>query len=146
MMGMLSTQMAAVQSVYLLQHHSTFPVSKWLSGLITELLQVTHGQWIYRCVLVHDQATGTLISAHKDELLKEIEHQLGLGDEGLMEEDRFLLECNFDELATTNGEQQEYWILAIQAAREVCRLRARHGRGSRTALDPTALQARTSAG
>jgi hypothetical protein len=146
MMGMLSTQMAAVQSVYLLQHHSTFPVSKWLSGLITQLLQVTHGQWIYRCVLVHDQATGTLISAHKEELLKEIEHQLGLGDEGLMEEDRFLLECNFDELATTNGKQQEYWILAIQAAREACRLRARHGRGSTTAQDPTALQARTSAG
>ena len=41
-----------------------------------------------------------------------------------MEEDRFLLECNFDELATTNGEQQEYWILAIQAAREACRLHA----------------------
>jgi hypothetical protein len=146
MMGMLSTQMAAVQSVYLLQHHSTLPVSNWLSGLITQLLQVTHCQWIYRCVLVHDQATGTLISAHKEELLKEIEHQLGLGDEGLTEEDRFLLECNFDELATTNAEQQEYWILAIQAAREACRLRARHGRSSTTAQDPTAPQARTSAG
>jgi len=96
--------------------------------------------------LVHDQATGTLISAHKEELLKEIEHQLGLGDEGLTEEDRFLLECNFDELATTNAEQQEYWILAIQAAREVCRLRARHGRSSTTAQDPTAPQARASAG
>ena len=40
------------------------------------------------------------------------------------EEDKFLLECNFDELVTTNGEQQEYWILAVQAAREACRLRA----------------------
>jgi len=62
--------------------------------------------------------------AHKEELMKEIEHQLDLGEEGLAEEDKFLLECNFDELATTNGEQQEYWILAIQAAREACRLRA----------------------
>ena len=56
--------------------------------------------------------------------MKEIEHQLFLGDEGLAEEDKFLLECNFDELVTTNGEQQEYWLLAIQAAREACRLRA----------------------
>jgi len=55
--------------------------------------------------------------------MKEIEHQLDLGEEGLVEEDKFLLECNFDELATTNGEQQEFWILAIQAAREACRLR-----------------------
>jgi hypothetical protein len=64
------------------------------------------------------------VTAHKEELMKEIEHQLDLGEEGLAEEDQFLLECNFDELATTNGEQQEYWILAIQAAREACRLRA----------------------
>jgi hypothetical protein len=41
---------------------------------------------------VHDQATGTLISAHKEELLKEIERQLSLGPEGLNEQDGFLLE------------------------------------------------------
>jgi hypothetical protein len=137
MMGMLSKQMAAVQSVYLLQHHYSRPVSKWLSGLITQLLQVTHCQWIYRCVLVHDRSTGTLVSAHKEELMKEIAYQLELGAEGLAEDNRFLLECNFDELTTTNGEQQEYWILAIQAAREACRLCAmargmsqRRGRGT----------------
>jgi hypothetical protein len=61
------------------------------------------------------------VAAH-EELMKEIEHQLELGEEGLAEEDKFLLECNFDELATTNGKQQEYWILVTQAAREACRL------------------------
>ena len=50
-----------------------------------------------------------------------------MGEGGLAEEDKFLLERNFDELATTNGEQQEYWILAIQAAREAQRLRAQEG-------------------
>jgi hypothetical protein len=63
-----------------------------------------------------------LISSHKEELLKEIDHQLSLGPEDLEEEDRFLLECNFDTLPTTNGEQQEYWLLAIQAAREESRI------------------------
>jgi hypothetical protein len=82
-----------------------------------------------RCVVVHDRSTGTLVTAHKKEMMKEIEHQLELGEEGLAEEDKFLLECNFDELATTSGEQQEYWILAIQAEREACRLRAK-ARGS----------------
>ena len=137
MMGMLSKQMATAQSVYLLQHQSARPVSKWLLGLITQLLQVTHCQWIYRCVLVHDRSTGTLVSAHKGELMKEIAYQLELGAEGLAEDDRFLLECNFDKLMTTNSKQQEYWILAIQAAREACRLHAmargmsrRRGRGT----------------
>jgi hypothetical protein len=40
-----------------------------------------------------------------------------------MLEDKFLLECNFDEVATTSGKHQEYWLLAIQAAWEVCQLR-----------------------
>jgi hypothetical protein len=66
--------------------------------------------------------TGTLISAilaHYEELLREIEYQLNLGPDSLDEQDWFLLECNFDELITTAGEDQEYWLLAIQTAREV---------------------------
>ena len=69
--------------------------------------------------------------------MKEVSYQLELGAEGLAEDNRFLLECNFDELTTTDGEQQEYWILAIQTAREACSLRAMvrgmsqcHGRGT----------------
>ncbi len=69
--------------------------TRWIAGLITHLLQVTHTQWIYRCVLVYDRNTGVLISEHKADLLKEIEHQLMLGSEGLNEEDKFLTECNF---------------------------------------------------
>jgi hypothetical protein len=56
--------------------------------------------------------------AHKANLLKEIENLLTLGPEGLEEEDRFLLECNFDNLLSTTGEHQGYWLLGIQAARE----------------------------
>ncbi len=47
LMGMLSTQVAIVLSAYLLQHQLTRPVTSWISGLITQLLQVTHFQWIY---------------------------------------------------------------------------------------------------
>ncbi len=64
---------------------------------------------------------------HKEDLLKEVENQLAISPEGLDEQDRFLLECNFDEMATTTGEDQEYWLLAIQAAREasrICRAKA----------------------
>jgi hypothetical protein len=59
-----------------------------------------------------------LISTHKEDLMKEIEYQLTLGPNTLAEEDRFLLGCNFDDLMTTTGEHQEYWLLAIKAARE----------------------------
>jgi hypothetical protein len=74
-------------------------------------------------VLVHDRNTGVLISAHKADLLKEIEHQLALGPEGLHKEDRFLLECNFNDITSTMGKHQGYWLLGIQAAREAARIR-----------------------
>jgi hypothetical protein len=115
-MGMVSSKLLPIQSAYLLQCNYSYQAECWISGVITQLLQVTHSQWIYCCVLVHDRTTGTLISSHKAKLLKEINHQLTLGPEGLSEQDRFLLECNFDEMMSTTGKQQEYWLLAIKAA------------------------------
>lgn len=53
-----------------------------------------------------------------EELLKEVEHQLTKGSDGLNKEDWFLLQYNFNELATATGRHQEHWLLAIQAARE----------------------------
>jgi hypothetical protein len=117
-MGMVSSKLLPIQSAHSLTSSSSPNATRWISSLITQLLQVTHTQWIYQCILVHDRTTGTLISSHKGELLKEIDHQLSLGSNGLKEEDRFLLECNFDTLTTATGEQQEYWLLTIQAARE----------------------------
>jgi hypothetical protein len=122
-MGMVSQDLLPLFST--ISHTSTSApkATRWMSGLITHLLQTMHTQWIYCCILVHDRSTGTLISANKEELLKEIEHQLSLGPEGLDEQDQFLLKCNFDKLADSPGDNQDYWLLAIRAAREASRLR-----------------------
>ncbi len=116
--GMVSTKLLPIQSSFSYSSRSSSNAMRWISGLITQLLQVTHTQWIYQCMLVHDCMAGTIISAHKEELLKEIKHQLTIGPEGLNKENWFLLECNFDKLATTTGEHQEYRLLGIQAAKE----------------------------
>jgi hypothetical protein len=112
-MGMISNKLLAIQSTHLHTTGELYCATWWIAGLITQLLQVAHTQWIYRCVLVHDCTMGVLILAHKANLLKEIEHQLALGPEGLAEEDRLLLECNFDDLSSTTGERQGYWLLGI---------------------------------
>ncbi len=53
-MGMVSHTMLPLYST--ISHTSKLACSatRWISGLITQLLQVTHMQWIYRCVLVYD--------------------------------------------------------------------------------------------
>jgi hypothetical protein len=92
--------------------------SKWAKGLVVKLLEITHGQWLYRNIHVHDAISGALATAKKEELQKAIEDELALGGAGLAEEDLYLLEINLDDLATSSGEDQTYWLLAIRAARE----------------------------
>ncbi len=64
-----------------------------------------------------------LQKVHADKVKANIEHQLSLSLDDLAEEDRFLLECNFDDIKFTTGEAQGYWLLGIQAAREASRIR-----------------------
>jgi hypothetical protein len=117
-MGMILSQLLPIQSAYFHNSNASSHPTRWISGLITQLLQVTHTQWIYRRILLHNRTTGTLISAHKEELFKEIEHQLTLGPESLANKDQFLLEYNFNKLTSITGEHKECWLLVIQAARE----------------------------
>ena len=73
---------------------------------------------------MHDSVAGVTASLRKEEIQMEIECQQELGGEGLLEEDKYLLEVNLEDMETTSGERQEYWLLAIRAAREACRLKA----------------------
>ena len=92
-------------------------------GFVTQLLQITHGQWTYRCLVVHNHISGTLVNRHKSDFLEEISNQLSMGAKDLMEDEKYLLECNLLTLAKSNGKEQEYWLLAIKAARMACLIR-----------------------
>jgi hypothetical protein len=120
MMGMVSHKLFSLQESHLRLCAPHRSPDRWATGFVTQLLQVTHGQWIYRCLMVHDHTSGTLVNLHKSELLEEISNQLSMGARTLMEDDKYLLECNLLTLATSNGEEQEYWLLAIKAARMAC--------------------------
>ena len=67
-------------------------------------------------VHMHDTVTGLHATRIKEELKKEIEDQIQMGGEELAEDDKYLLKINLEDMETTSGERQEYWILAIQAA------------------------------
>ncbi len=92
-----------------------------------KLLELTHGQWLYRNVQVHDAATGTLATKKKEEIQRWIEDQIELGKEGLDEKDHYLLEVNLEDLETTSGEEHDYWLLHIDHIRRRHRLREETG-------------------
>ena len=106
MEGMISKEIAPLQTTFLNFGGSRLTIERWTVGLITKLLEVTHGQWLYRNVQVHDKVSGELASLWKEEIQMEIEIQQELGEEGLLEEDKYLMEVNLDDLETTSGEQQ----------------------------------------
>jgi hypothetical protein len=118
MEGMVCRCAQDIQTIYSTVEGSSIPPLQWTEGLVIKLLEATHGQWSYRCVQIHDNATGTQVTAHNEEILQEIERQLKLGMEDLLDEDQYLAEINLDDLESSSGERQEYWLLAIRAARE----------------------------
>ena len=117
-------EITTIHRQYMAVNGSSISLDKWCTGLITQLLEITHGQWLYRNYIVHNPVSGTLATAKKEELLAEIECQRELNDTGLLEEDKYLAEVNLEDIATSSGERQHYWLLAIQTARNHYTLKA----------------------
>jgi hypothetical protein len=90
--GMISTEITSIQRQYIAVNGSRMSLDKWCTGLITRLLEITHGKWLYRNYIGHDPVSSTVATAEKEELLVEIERQRELGDAGLLEEDKYLAE------------------------------------------------------
>ncbi len=54
MEGMICKEIGRIQMTYAGLQGSRFSTMKWGVGLVTKLLEVTHGQWLYRNIQVHD--------------------------------------------------------------------------------------------
>ena len=117
MEGMVSRKLLDIQAEFFAARSTSWKIDKWASGLVVRLLEVTHGQWLYRNVMVHDAISGRLATTRKEDIAAQIEEQLLQGGEDLLEEDAYLLEINLGDLQSSTGEQQEYWLLALKAAR-----------------------------
>ena len=128
MEGMISKEILPLQEEHVDAGECKLSLSAWAQGLITKLLEATHGQWLYRNMHVHDTVSGVAATARKEEIQQFIEDQLDLGGEGLDEQDKFLLDINLGDLETSSGEDQHYWLLQIQAARQDRALREQEER------------------
>ena len=76
-----------------------------------------HGQWIYQNMQIQTAVTGMQATVRKEATQKEIEEQMELGGDGLVEEDQWMLEVNLGDTEKSSGKREEYWLLAIKAAR-----------------------------
>jgi hypothetical protein len=116
--GMVCNEFGKLQHDYYLASRSRKTGRGWVQLLIVKLLEITHGQWLYRNIQVHDKRSGLLATNRKEEIQAEIEAQQEIGFNGLLEEDAYLGECNLGDLEDTSGEEEQYWLLAVKAARK----------------------------
>ena len=61
---------------------------------------------------------GSLVLASKKELMKEIERQLDMGVDAVADKDRWMLEINVCKLKDSSLADQQYWLHAVEAARQ----------------------------
>jgi hypothetical protein len=109
--GYISTQFYEIQTF-----HLAMSSKDWTKKIISKLLQITHSQWIYCNVLLHDRRQGYLHTKSAEEIMQEIESLSSLAPKDVPEASRFLLEINFTELSKFYIETQKYWTLAVTVA------------------------------
>ena len=122
MEGMISKQLVCIQADYRAHTGEGIKVKAWASQLVVRLLEVTHSQWIYRNIQVHDEQQGTIRTQEKEALQREIEEEMEMGFEGFLEMDKSLSKVTLEDLEKGGGERQEYWLMAVKAARVAKRL------------------------
>jgi hypothetical protein len=109
MEGMVCREIRVIQTTHTALSGSRNNAEKWTVELIPKLLEVTHGQWLYCNIQVHDKVVDTLPMLRKEEIQMEIEGQQALGTVGLLNEDCHLGECNLGDLEDTSGIKETYW-------------------------------------
>ena len=75
MEGMISKEITGIQKSYLALISYHLSIKRWMTGLITKLLEFTHGQSLCRNVHVHNSISGTKVTVCKEEIQMEIEKQ-----------------------------------------------------------------------
>ncbi len=99
----------------------------WTKQFISKLLQITHSQWIFWNISLHDFTHGYIRNKKGEEIIQQINVLLEVAPEEVPEDSRFLLEINFSELSKTHLETQTYWTLAMDAALKVKAMESARG-------------------
>ena len=124
MEGMIPHSLFTLAEGHLEVSHDSPAATRWKQDFISQLLHMSHSQWIYRNYSLHNHTVGYLRLKQRDAILVEISRLAELDVEDLPPESQFLLEVDFAALSRAPSDQQEYWVLAVKAARKAGRRRA----------------------
>ena len=116
MEGCISTHFYFIQHYHLALSGSYLNRSDWTKSLISKLIHITHWQWIYRNFILHNKLCGCLQKKNLENIRLTIEDLTDTTPEEKPEESKFLFEINLGNFTKSHIQNQQYWVIDIQAA------------------------------
>ena len=116
--GKLAWHFRQIQRSHLHIYPTRLTVNSWLKGFVGKLLEMTHAQWIFRCITKHHQTKGTIVLKANEDLLQEIERLLSIDVDNVSEDNRWMLELDVEQLSLFSVAEKQFWIHAVEAARQ----------------------------
>ena len=135
MEGRVSKHLYTMQHLHLSSSPSYLNGGDWMRTFISKVLHITHSQWIFRNITLHDRRRGVLRLQDRVAILREIEHLMLTKKRHIPSDCAFLLEFDLNTLRNSDLDGQQYWVYAVKAARHAGRRVARQGRSSRRSSD-----------
>jgi transposase len=89
--GKISWSWVTLQLQHYQEQHSKQTVDKWTSGLVTQLLELTHGMWIHRNRVLHAVDEQGLALQQAVELEAAIHEEFRKGTNGLIQKDNHFI-------------------------------------------------------
>ena len=124
--GMISKEVAELQRDCDRSQGKNRGVNTWAAKLVTQLMEITYGQWLYRNPQPGGARSSIRVARKRTErkdYMDEIERCQELGPEALLEEDQCLLQVNLGDMESLSGG-------AIKAARKAKRLATHAGQAA----------------
>ena len=117
MEGRISKHFYNIQCVHLAMSSSYLNGKDWTKQFIDRILRITHSQWIYRNVCMHDKKEGYLHHREMEEMKDKAEELAETNPADLPRESRYLLEMDGEETKNKTYNDLDYWIRAVEAAK-----------------------------
>ena len=135
--GRIPVSLRIFQQDYCASMNSRMNGQDWARSFVTKLVDISHGQWMYRNFSLHSKTKGHLKLSRQADVLTEIARLSDCRPDDVPAESRFLLEVEVNTLDQKSLAHQEYWIAAMKAAVKAGQ-RGRARRGSPASRQPSA--------
>ncbi len=115
--GKVSVKFATIQHIRCMLSPSCWIMrDDWMRVFISQLIQISHSQWIFQNYTLHNKQRGYLRLWECSEVLQEVHKLLDTAPANIPKQSQYLLELDHSTLYNASYERQAYCILAMQAA------------------------------